>query len=79
MGKVINFPVSVHCYGGCPHCRKHDGYLNIGRNHWFVCKKHKVKWLHGSNLFSHWREETQEDWDRNREDIKNYQEVEPVY
>ena len=82
MGKVINFPVQVHLYGGCPHCRKHDGYTNIGKEYWFVCLKHKVKWrLADQNCLrvDNYLDETQEDWDRNREIIEDYQEVEPIY
>lgn len=78
MGEVINFPVQVHLYGGCPHCRKHDGYLNIGREHWFVCKKHKTKW-YCRGQFTDMKYETPEGWDRNTEYLKNYQEVEPIY
>jgi hypothetical protein len=39
-------------FGVCPTCGSNDGFLIIGRDHWFICKEHRVKWLVGSNLFS---------------------------
>src|SRR5690348_17591745 len=45
-------------FGGCPYCHKTDGYINVGREHWFVCDQHQTKWRIGENLFSSWREET---------------------
>jgi hypothetical protein len=46
-------------FGLCPTCHKTDGYLNVGRSHWFVCDEHRTKWCAGANLFSSWREETE--------------------
>jgi hypothetical protein len=46
-------------FGACPVCHSHDGFYNAGRNHWFVCHEHRVRWWVGSNLFSAWREETE--------------------
>jgi hypothetical protein len=48
-------------FGVCPHCGKNDGYLNVGRSHWFYCKEHRVKWCSGANLFSWWRHQTEEE------------------
>lgn len=48
-----------HHFGACPQCGNDDGFYNAGRNHWFVCHEHKVRWWVGSNLFSAWREETE--------------------
>jgi hypothetical protein len=30
-------------FGLCPHCWGSDGFVNVGRSHWFVCDEHKVK------------------------------------
>jgi hypothetical protein len=49
-------------FGACPVCGRHDGYLNIGRNHWFVCHAHRTKWNIGSNLFSSWEHQTSDQW-----------------
>jgi hypothetical protein len=41
-------------FGGCPDCGypgTNDGFLNIGRDHWYVCHLHRTKWRVGSNLF----------------------------
>jgi hypothetical protein len=45
----------------CPVCHSNDGFLNAGKGHWFVCHEHRVRWFVGSNLFSAWREETEEE------------------
>ena len=66
-------------FGGCPHCSKTDGYINVGRDHWFVCDQHRTKWWAGSNLFSSWRDETEEEWLRNEYKLENYISVDPVY
>jgi hypothetical protein len=66
--------------GLCPVCRKNDGYLNIGRDHWFFCKEHKTKWCIGSNLFSAWREQTEDDQRKIFDDLNfgSFEIVEPV-
>lgn len=66
-------------FGACPECKEQDTscYLNIGKDHWFLCDKHRVCWNIGYNLFSSWQEETKEDWERNRQKLKDYRVVEP--
>ena len=64
MGSVIKLPAHNH-FGECPKCKKNDGHLNIGRNHWYFCRKHRVKWHVGSDLFPDWHNETEDDWRRN--------------
>lgn len=57
---IIPFPDirhALHC-GGCPVCGKNDGYLNLGSQHWFICRDHKMKWLVGDNLFDSWMNQT---------------------
>ncbi|NQU25802.1 MAG: hypothetical protein HQ567_31325 [Candidatus Nealsonbacteria bacterium] len=66
-------------FGACPICKKTDGCLNIGREHWFVCHEHKKRWCAGANLFSGWRDEDESVWQENAEQIKNYEEVDPIY
>ena len=39
---VIPFP-EVQYYmrvGSCPKCGKSDGFLNLGKEHWFTCREH---------------------------------------
>ena len=52
--KVIEFPdmAKLDYFGVCPKCFRNDGYLNDGPNHWYHCRRHKLKWYVGSNLFS---------------------------
>jgi hypothetical protein len=68
-------------FGGCPRCGKNDGYLNVGRWHWFYCAEHKTKWCAGSNLFSSWQNEAEEDQERvyNKVGLGEFAEVEPIY
>ena len=74
---VISFP-TIDYWGGCPHCGRHDGYLNDGPEHWFVCHRHRVKWSVGSGLFSGWREETDAERFRQQEQLAGYREVAPL-
>jgi len=39
---------------------RRTGYVNAGRTHVFFCREHKKSRIAGSNLFSSWREETEE-------------------
>ena len=48
-------------FGLCPHCHDNDGFINLGRGHWFLCHEHKVMWFIGSNLFGNWRDETEDE------------------
>ena len=68
-------------FGLCPICKKTDGYVNMGRNHWFMCKKHRARWYVGSNLFSSWRDETKSEQLRHCEEIglDTFSDVEPFY
>jgi hypothetical protein len=55
-------------FGLCPTCHKTDGCANVGKSHRFFCKEHKVSWFVGSNIFSSWRDQTEEEqrriWDQ---------------
>src|SRR6266542_5241057 len=68
-------------FGTCPECHEYDGWLNAGSSHRFYCKEHRTSWLVGSNLFSDWRSETEEEqrhkW--NELGMDNFQNVEPFY
>jgi hypothetical protein len=64
-------------FGGCPHCGGNDGYRNAGRSHRFFCDAHKTSWCVGSNLFSDWRFETEEQ-QRAKWHIEGYADVEPL-
>ncbi len=48
---------SKHC-GVCPICNKTDGFVNLGKEHWFICRDHKTKWFVGVNLFEGWENQT---------------------
>jgi len=66
--------------GSCPECFQFGEYFqitcrNINRQHFMCCDKHKVFWHIGSNLFSNWREETEEVWQENRDLLSQYTEV----
>ena len=65
-------------FGTCPECGQTDGYLNIGRGHWFYCRQHRVRWFVGSNLFGSWREQTEAEQraDYDALEFGSYREVE---
>jgi hypothetical protein len=56
-------------FGLCPVCHQTDGYANAGRSHRAYCKEHRVSWLIGANLFSDWRDQTEEEQRAIWEDI----------
>ncbi len=67
---------NIPYFGGCPHCLRNDGFLNIGREHWFVCHRHKMKWCVGSNLFT--APEAEDALRSNVYRLANYMTCEPV-
>ncbi len=66
-------------FGCCPYCGKDDGFINLRRDHWFVCETHKTRWCSGSNTFKCWREEDDWDWAENFDRLLTYTKVEPVW
>ncbi len=58
--------------GCCPHCDNDPEILNVGREHYAVCHGCKTKWHVGSNLFSGWRDEEPEVWERNKKLLAKY-------
>jgi hypothetical protein len=70
----------VECYfGGCPECGKTNGYINVQAAHWFVCDEHLTKWAAGWNLFSSWKEESEEEHRANARKLSGYRKVKPLY
>lgn len=59
-GEILDLVTETY-FGVCPTCHMHDGYINIGKGHWFFCKEHSVCWLVGSNLFSDAEYESEEE------------------
>lgn len=51
---------------------------NVHKTHWCYCRHHRVRWSPGENLLSSWRDETEEDWNRNRATLALYSVVEPL-
>ena len=45
----------------CPYCGTEGEMLNAGRSHWLICRAHGVKWNIGANLFSGWRDESEDE------------------
>jgi hypothetical protein len=66
-------------FGLCPHCRNTDGYINISKSHWFICAEHKMIWRVGINLFSSWKDQTEDEqrWIYSELGIGDFAEVEP--
>lgn len=66
-------------FGNCPTCHKTNGFLNVGRDHWFVCDRHRSKWWVGSNLFSCWRDQDEQGRLVNVHKLAGYREVKPWF
>ena len=82
MAKVIEFPTldgSYDYFGVCPKCFCTDGNLNVGREHWYHCKKHKLKWWVDSNLFSGWQYESESQWAANAQLLADYKEIQEYH
>ena len=62
-------------FGGCPTCGRTNGYLNARWNHWFVCEEHRVRWYAGSNLFSSWKDETEDEQREAWAKVEDYSDV----
>jgi hypothetical protein len=77
-GLVLKFPKPGRL-GDCPKCGRNDGSLNVYKAHWFICRRHRVKWYAGYDLFPGWQNETEEDWKRNLKILSQYQEVRAKY
>jgi hypothetical protein len=68
-------------FGLCPICKKTDGYVNVGRSHWFICEEHRARWCIGANVFSSWRYESESEQQQHCEKIgfDEFTDVEPFY
>jgi hypothetical protein len=56
----------------CPVCGGESVMYHVGRNHWCVCDRCRVRWKEGENLFSAWRDMTEEQVEANIEVLKTY-------
>jgi len=76
---VIPFPEVQYFMrvGACPKCGKSDGFLNLGKEHWFICREHKMKWFAGANLFEGWKDQTVAQTQSIEILLRNYKEVLP--
>jgi hypothetical protein len=68
-----------HYWGVCPTCHRTDGYINAGRTHIFFCREHRTRWIIGANLFSSWRDETEDEQRALYDQLEmgKFEEVEP--
>ena len=67
-------------WGLCPVCgNQPDHFLNVGRNHYFVCHRDRTYWWVGSNLFSAWVHEDPAIWERNAQTLATYRKVDAAY
>jgi hypothetical protein len=68
MSKPEELPIN-EVFGCCPICGGNDGYANAGQTHVFYCKEHKIKWIYGADIFSNWRDQTEEEQEKIYNDI----------
>ena len=79
MPEICRSQFCLDHFGVCPKCLETDGCLHVGRDEWFVCREHKAKWYVGSNLFSVWREMTDEEFKNNEELLESYKDIKPIH
>ena len=61
-------------FGLCPVCSNDPEILNVGRDHFAICRKHKVYWPLGSNLISGWRNDEPETLEANKKLLATFTE-----
>jgi hypothetical protein len=74
---IVTLPHMDLCFGNCPECHKTNGCSSVGRDHWYVCHTHRTKWRIGSNLFSCWRDLSEQQMLTNAYMLAGYCEVKP--
>jgi hypothetical protein len=62
-------------WGLCPQCDRSE-YLTTGKDEWYFCPVHEVRWLVGGNLFSDWKHTDAATMRANWEKISHFAEVE---
>lgn len=67
--------MSEHPFGLCPECGGGPIIATIYRYHFAYCNEDRLVWAVGSNLFSHWREETVKEWQEAYDEIKHFEAV----
>ncbi len=65
-------------YGRCPVCGKDGEMIAQGRRHWMVCHNDQTKWRIGTGFFSIFQRDRPAQWDRPKELLAAYREVEPL-
>jgi hypothetical protein len=81
VSNALNSAKNVDCFGLCPICHETDGFANAGKSHVFYCREHKTSWCVGTNLFSSWREQTEEEQRRiwNEIGLEEFEDVKPYF
>ena len=59
----------------CPQCQRQLFYRNLFKDHWAYCENCKIKWFEGSDLYSSWKDENEEIWEKNWEFLKDFKEI----
>lgn len=70
----VNEDKCKHYFGCCPVCLETDGFINIGPDHYFICREHKKYWFIGSNLFDCWRDQEDKE-EENRKLLEGFEGV----
>ncbi len=65
-------------FGVCPICNKTDGFVNLGKEHWFICRDHETKWFIGINLFEGWQNQTVSQAQGIEAMLDKYKEIDPL-
>lgn len=73
------------CFGLCPKCveagefEDKAPYFNVYKDHYKVCKEHRVYWHIGRGLFSSWEFESEDAWKAHSTMLESMTRVAPRY
>jgi hypothetical protein len=65
--------------GGCPVCHCYSAVVNIGCEHWAVCRIHRTCWPIGQDRFAVWQSEDPQTHADNFIELRNYAECKPWF
>lgn len=78
--KLPNFlQPKEYTFGACKKCHSEGIHFNIERLNMVACENCKTQWEIGSNLFSGWKNETEDIWNENTRKYGDYEMIEPIY
>lgn len=76
-GALMDAIAAEYHFGTC-FCGKDNKYFNNRKTHYFYCDNCEVVWRIGVNLFSSWKDESEEIWKANTKKFARYIAIDPA-